>query len=260
MSGEITGAIPRQHILFVDAQPKANMLKSGFPENIYEKWIKNALGLSEDTDRLTTVNLFDDEELPNPDSFSAIIIGGSAHAAYEDHPRVRTGEMLVRQIASTEKPLLAICFGHQLVHNALGGHAEATRSESETGIYTIKLTNSGRRDPLFIHMPDTFQGVESHGDVVLTPAKTAQRLATTATHQNQAFAIGDAIRTIQFHPEISPEDLAILVISRKERLKEKLGFSEDAFASFVESIKQADTRYATMVIQNFARNIVGNIQ
>lgn len=54
----------------------------------------------------------------------AWIITGSRHGVYEDHSWLRPLEQLIREIRAAGLPLLGICFGHQIVAQALGGRVE----------------------------------------------------------------------------------------------------------------------------------------
>ena len=52
------------------------------------------------------------------------LITGSKHGAYEDHPFIPPLEALIREVYNTDLPLVGICFGHQIIAQALGGTVE----------------------------------------------------------------------------------------------------------------------------------------
>jgi GMP synthase-like glutamine amidotransferase len=63
-----------------------------------------------------------DGEFPSgPEAADGWLITGSRHGAYEDHPWIAPLERLIRDIAASGRPLVGICFGHQIVAQALGG-------------------------------------------------------------------------------------------------------------------------------------------
>ncbi len=251
----ISHIAPRGRILFVDAQPASIMQQARFDTGAYTAWIERALGLPHGTRNLVTVNLFDGREsLPRLDEVSAIIIGGSARSVYEASQSVTEGETFVREAVARDKPLLALCFGQQLVADALGGKVVKSPNEAETGITTIRLTDEGLRDPLFDGMSLTFEAVSSHGDAVVDLPPEARRLALSTRHANQALALGDTIRTVQFHPEITPDALAQLVLARREQIMKQRGMTPAEFSEFIAQIRQSDTSQAMLIVQNFDRH------
>ena len=65
-----------------------------------------------------------DEVLPqSPTDCDAYLITGSRAGVYEDHPWIEPATVLVRQLLDAHKPVVGICFGHQLLAQALVVHA-----------------------------------------------------------------------------------------------------------------------------------------
>jgi len=63
-----------------------------------------------------------DGELPDdPRAADGWLITGSKHGAYEDHPWIPPLEALIRDAYAAGVPLVGICFGHQIIAQALGG-------------------------------------------------------------------------------------------------------------------------------------------
>ncbi len=52
------------------------------------------------------------------------LITGSRHGVYEDHPWIAPLEQFIRDAYAAHVPLVGICFGHQIVAQAMGGRVE----------------------------------------------------------------------------------------------------------------------------------------
>jgi GMP synthase-like glutamine amidotransferase len=76
-----------------------------------------------------------------PDSIEdcdAWIITGSKHGAYEDHPWIAPLEDFIRELVKNNKPTLGICFGHQIMAQAMGGVVEKSDKGWGVGIHEYR--------------------------------------------------------------------------------------------------------------------------
>lgn len=80
--------------------------------------------LGDEAFRFTTYDVEHGVFPEGPTAADAWIITGSRHRVYENHPWITPLEQLVREIQAAQRPLLGICFGHQIVAQALGGRVE----------------------------------------------------------------------------------------------------------------------------------------
>ena len=63
-----------------------------------------------------------DGELPSgPNEADLWVITGSKFGVYEDHAWIRALEQFVRDCRDADRPMVGICFGHQVIAKALGG-------------------------------------------------------------------------------------------------------------------------------------------
>lgn len=124
-----------------------------------------------------------------PEDADAWLITGSKHGAYEDHAWIPPLEDLIRAIHTTEKPLVGICFGHQIIAQALGGKVEKFR-----GGWSI-----GRQVYSYMGRPMSVNAW--HQDQVVKAPEGAQIVASSDFCANAGFVIGKRVFTIQPHPE-----------------------------------------------------------
>jgi len=71
-----------------------------------------------------TFSVVDGEFPAGPQDADGWLITGSKHGAYEDHAWISPLEDLIRAIHAADKPLIGVCFGHQIIAQALGGKVE----------------------------------------------------------------------------------------------------------------------------------------
>jgi GMP synthase (glutamine-hydrolysing) len=137
----------------------------------------------------------------NPDIL--ITLGGPV-GAYEraDYPWIDDEMELLRRHLDTGRPLLAICLGAQILAQMLG--ARVFKGTTEIGWAPIELTGAGYRSVLGRTGEQGIPVLHWHGDTFDLPTG-AQRLASTAQCENQAFSIGPAL-AVQFHPEVRARD------------------------------------------------------
>ncbi|MBE9476579.1 MAG: type 1 glutamine amidotransferase, partial [Proteobacteria bacterium] len=71
-----------------------------------------------------TYNTLENTFPANANEVDGWLITGSKHGAYEDHTWIAPLENLVREIYAAKIPMVGICFGHQIIAQALGGTVE----------------------------------------------------------------------------------------------------------------------------------------
>ena len=131
----------------------------------------------------------DNVPLPRPDEADGWLITGSRHGAYEDHPWIPPLEALIRQIRDSGRPLIGVCFGHQIIAQALGGTVEKFPGGWAVGRQTYQY---GGRDVAVNAW---------HQDQVTTLPEGATVLGGNAFAPHAFLGYGDTIWTCQPHPE-----------------------------------------------------------
>ena len=183
--------------------PEALRLSQGEPG----AWFTRALALEPGAVRVVHPDV--GEALPEPDSFSVAIITGS-WAMVTDHLdwSDRTAAW-ARSLILADKPLLGVCYGHQLMASAMGGVVDYNPKGRELGTFPVTLTAAGRQDPLVGDLPSPFMAHLSHSQSVLSAPASAVVLAGTAHDPHQILRYGPHVLSFQFHPEFTPAILRI---------------------------------------------------
>ena len=143
------------------------------------------------------------------------IISGSPASVYDDLPWIRTGEEIVRAALAAERPLVGICFGHQLVAQALGGRVEKAAVGWGIGAQRYEVVR-----PLPYFDGDTITLLASHQDQVIDVPADATVWSSSEYCPVAGLVVGERMFTVQGHPEYSPALVAALYDSRRERIGE----------------------------------------
>jgi GMP synthase (glutamine-hydrolysing) len=184
-------------------------------------------------------------------AYSALVLTGSPSAAYDKVDWIERLKSLVRAAVEKQLPTLGVCFGSQLIAEALGGKVELNPAGWEIGDLEVELTPEGAQDPLFEGMSNPFRTIESHQDAVLELPPGAVLLATNSHCRVQAFGIGQSLRAVQFHPEMGPEHLRFIVPPRRDRILASSNIDVD---KLLEGLR--DTPMMGKIFRNFERNFV----
>lgn len=170
-------------------------------------------------------------ELPRrTDECDAYIVTGSRHNAYDRDPWIEALKDLVRSLDAEQGKCLGICFGHQLVAEALGGKVEKSSHGWGVGMTRFQV----EAQPTWMHEPPAAFSIRvSHQDQVTALPPRARRFASSDFCPNGGYFIGDHIFCLQGHPEFSRDYIAYLMEKRAERIGEPR--LSDARASLQEN-------------------------
>ena len=162
-------------------------------------WIPDSINRS--SVKYTIIKVYENNSF-NYSNADAFIITGSKYSVYENIPWIDSLKRIINKIIESKKPILGICFGHQLLATCLGGNVEKNIHGWELGSYKISLTTEGQSSPLFDNFQNNDIAYESHQDVVSSLPLDAVELAYT-NKGNQSFCVDGFLYGVQFHPEFS---------------------------------------------------------
>ena len=170
----------------------------------FDDWIAQGLGPSTPVIRIDATN---ERALPAPESLAGAVITGSHAMVTEAQPWMR---QLAHWLFSTveggsQLPVLGLCFGHQLLAQALGGEVADHPLGMEVGTVPLRLTPAGYQDALLGAMAGHPWAQVVHKQSVLTPPPGCTVLASNGHDACQAFRYGKQVWGVQFHPEFSAD-------------------------------------------------------
>jgi GMP synthase-like glutamine amidotransferase len=152
--------------------------------------------------------------LPRVGEHDAILITGSRLGATDDLPWIEALRTVIRDAHARRVPLVGVCFGHQLIADALGGRVERAGAGWGVGVHHATVTV-----PVGPSHPGCgdFRLLVSHQDQVVALPDDAELIATSDHAPIAAFRIGSLLG-VQGHPEFSARYAAALMDARRDRI------------------------------------------
>ncbi|MCQ4055481.1 MULTISPECIES: glutamine amidotransferase-related protein [Aeromonas] len=160
-----------------------------------------------------------DGELPEDlHECDAWLITGSRHDAYSDIPWIQALRGWIRRAHDADVKLAGICFGHQVIAQALGGEVVKSTKGWGLGVSVHPMLEDA---PWMAPSRDHIRILASHQDQVALLPPGATRLAGNDFCPNFMFLQGDNIVAIQGHPEFSVEYNRALIERRRGLLPDE---------------------------------------
>ena len=172
---------------------KIGILLTGHPpEEIaegerYDAYFKRLLGDEQFT--YVTYSVVDNEYPPSPDAAEGWLITGSRHGAYEALSWIPPLEQFIRDCYAVHVPMIGVCFGHQIIAQAMGG-----KVVKFDGGWSVGRTE-------YVIDGETAAINAWHQDQVVEVPKGAQVIGSSDFCANAALLYDDRMLTIQPHPE-----------------------------------------------------------
>lgn len=167
----------------------------------YPDMFMDLLGKLDPTLEFVTYDVEEGEYPSRVDEVDAYLITGSKSSVYEDKQWIRDLMEFVRELDRRKKKLVGICFGHQLVAQALGGRTEKYPGGWGVGLHRYHFD---QKPCWYDGEGSDFQILASHQDQVTENAIGARVLAGSKFCANAVCQIGNHILTFQGHPEFVP--------------------------------------------------------
>ena len=188
-----------------------------------------------DAANVQVVQVFQGEILPDPDDVSGAIITGSVAMVTDRELWSVYTEQWIRKASKRDLPILGICYGHQLIAQALGGEVIFHPGGFELGTVAIMLNEDGMEDELLGVLPQSFRGHVIHSQTVRQLPPGAVNLASNDFESNHAFRYGWNIWGVQFHPEFTAAFMRDFIVQEGSSLNKDAEELEHIQASLHEN-------------------------
>ncbi|WP_314147253.1 membrane dipeptidase [uncultured Leifsonia sp.] len=137
-----------------------------------------------------------------------VMLGGGLMPDDDDRaPWLARERELAAAAIRADVPTLGICLGGQIIAHVAGGEVRAAFGPKERGATMIAASEAGRADPVIRGFGDAAPMIENHQDMITELPAGAVLLGSSDAVANQAFRIGERVYGLQFHPEVSADDL-----------------------------------------------------
>jgi len=168
-----------------------------------------------------TVSVIKGETLPDPGTLEAVMITGSPAGVYDDEAWIGPLSDFIRAGADARLPQVGICFGHQILAEALGGKVVKSDKGWGVGRHTYDVVAC----PRFIQeaCPPSVSAAVSHQDQVVALPPGADVIAASDFTPFAGLYYPDApALSFQCHPEFADGYSAALYSLRRPRIGETL--------------------------------------
>ncbi len=221
-----------KRILILEMGPLPEDVQKHYPQ--YAPFFEALL--AHDALEFTSLNIYAGDPLPEPQDYDGYIITGSKHGVYENLPWMLSAQEFIRATAKARIPMIGICFGHQIMAQAMGGEVIKSPKGWGLGVLTYDVSPNSYAGK----MPEEMQFNAVHQDQVVKKPDDAEVFASSDFCEYAGLIYGGdkpyAI-SIQPHPEFDAEFTKELINARRGEL-----FPEDQSDAAIASQSKDNNR------------------
>jgi GMP synthase-like glutamine amidotransferase len=182
------------------------------------------------------IRVFDGVPFPEAHRVEAILITGSAAGVYEDHAWLDPLRAFIRAAYAANTPMLGICFGHQIMADALGG--EVRKSDKGWGLGRHTYAVKARPDFLATDLPALSIACSHQDQVIVPPAEAEVFLGSEFTPNAGLLYRNGRALSLQPHPEFADDYTLALAELRRGKAPDEV--VEEAVASLTRPSHSQD--------------------
>jgi len=164
---------------------------------------------------LEWVDLYRGDMPPAPSAFDAYVCTGSRCSVYEDREWIRRLKTFVQEARREGAPFVGICFGHQMLAEALGGKVVRADYGWGIGVHDMKVVKS---ESWMVPERAQCRLQYMHADQVQSMPPDSTLLASSAHCPVAMFRVGERMLGIEGHPEFPAAYEEALLLARKEHI------------------------------------------
>lgn len=132
----------------------------------------------------------------------AYLITGSPKGAYDDEAWIERLSNFIRSGYAEKRKMVGICFGHQVLAQALGGRVEQAETGWDVGLHRMEIV---RHQPWMSPWLPRGKFYFCHQDQVTQLPSQAELIAKSELCPISSFVMGKEVLGIQAHPEFTAE-------------------------------------------------------
>jgi len=155
---------------------------------------------------------------PSLDACDAYLATGSRFSAYDDVDWIHALKDFMRRIHESKKPFVGVCFGHQLMAEALGGKVSRAATGWGVGVHGVEVIGP----ELWMRPEGSSCALQyMHQDQVERLPEDGVVIGRSDHCPVAIFRAGDSTLGIQAHPEFPKAYSKALLLDRVERIGEE---------------------------------------
>lgn len=168
-----------------------------------------------------TIKLADGQPLPDPASLESVLITGSSAGVYDTHYAwMEPLRQFIRGAYTSKTPMLGICFGHQIVADALGG--DVRKSDKGWGLGRHVYAVKSRPAHVGGKLPEFAIACSHQDQVIAAPPDADVFLASDFTPNAGLVYRNGAAMSLQSHPEFDDDYTVALAEMRRGKAPDEL--------------------------------------